>query len=278
MPAAGLPRSGAPPSPSSAPTLDGQAALVVDLESGRILYEKSMSEQRAPASLTKIMTVLLVLEAVEAGASAGRRGHRAERLPAGHVGGQQHGRHRPGRGCVAAGAAVCAMVGSANEACNVIGSYLSGSVSAFVERMNERAAQLGCTNTHFVNTNGLPAEDHYSTAYDLYLITTEAMKHPLFMEMCNTQSYEPSTGAINEGKTMHNSNALITTQSDYGAGYEYSYASGVKTGFTQAAGYCLISTAERGGVRALVIIMGCNGWYNAQIEPIPQFHRQHHPL
>ena len=258
----------------SAPELDGQAALVVDLDSGRFLYAMNAEQQRAPASLTKVMTVLLALEAVDRGDVSltdivtaqqdCREGLGEDSSTAGIIPGVQLSLRE---------LMYCAMVGSANEACNVIGSYLSGSVSAFVDRMNQRASQLGCVNTHFVNTNGLPAEDHYSTAYDLYLITMEAMKHPLFMEMANTIEYQPESRYVNDGKVIHNSNALISQYSDYNVydSYLYEGASGIKTGYTRAAGYCLISTAERGGVRALVIIMGCNGYYNAGIEEFRNF-------
>ena len=257
-----------------APTLDGQAALVVDLDSGRFLYAMNAEQQRAPASLTKVMTVLLALEAVDRGdvslsdtvtaQNDCREGLGEDSSTAGIVPGVQLSLRE---------LLYCAMVGSANEACNVIGSYLSGSVSAFVDRMNQRASQLGCVNTHFVNTNGLPAEGHYSTAYDLYLITMEAMKHPLFMEMANTIEYQPESRYVNDGKVIHNSNALISQYSDYNvySSYLYEGASGIKTGYTRAAGYCLISTAQRGSVRALVIVMGCNGYYNAGIEEFRNF-------
>ena len=258
----------------SAPELDAQAALVVDMDSGRFLYAMNAEQQRAPASLTKIMSVLLALEAVDRGdvslsdvvtaQSDCREGLGEDSSTAGIIPGVQLSLRE---------LLYCAMVGSANEACNVIGSYLSGSVSAFVDRMNQRASQLGCINTHFVNTNGLPAEDHYSTAYDIYLITLEALKHPLFMEMANTIEYQPESRYVNDGKVIHNSNALISQYSDYNAysSYLYDGASGVKTGYTRAAGYCLVSTASRGSVRALVIVMGCNGYYNAGIEEFRNF-------
>ena len=254
------------------PALDGQAALVVDLDSGNILYELNKEQQRAPASLTKVMTTLLALEALESG-----RANLDDRVTAQNDCRQGMDETSSTAG-ITPGIVVSfrellyvTMVGSANEACNVIGSYLAGSVDKFVEQMNARAAQLGCTQTHFVNTNGLPAEGHVSTAWDLYLITREAMKHPLFMELANTASYEPESIDVNGGAVMYNSNALLTPYGHYGAGYEYAYASGIKTGFTQAAGYCLISTAEKGGVRALVIVMGCRGLLNAQINEYRNF-------
>ena len=255
-----------------APYLDAQAALVVDLDSGNILYELNKDEQRAPASLTKIMTTLLALEAMDSGRvtlddrvtaqSDCRQGLTEDSSTAGIV---------PGLVVSFRELLYVTMVGSANEACNVIGAYLAGSVDNFVAQMNERALQLGCTKTHFVNTNGLPAEGHVSSAYDLYLITRAAMTHPLFMEMANTVSYEPESIDVNGGAVMYNSNALLTPYGHYGGGYEYAPASGIKTGFTQAAGYCLISTASRGDVRVLAVVMGCKGLLNAQINEYRNF-------
>lgn len=256
----------------AAPSLDAQAALVIDLDSGRVLYEQNKDQQRAPASLTKVMTTLLALEALDEGRvklddkvvaqNDCRQGLSEDSSTAGIV---------PGVTVSLRELLYVTMVGSANEACNVIGAYLAGTVDAFVAQMNERAAALGCTGTHFVNTNGLPAEGHVSTAWDLWLITREAMTHPLFLELANTESYEPESIDVNGGAVMYNSNALLTPNGHYGAGYEYAYASGVKTGFTQAAGYCLISTAEKNGVRALVIVMGCKGLLNAQLNEYRNF-------
>lgn len=255
------------------PTLNGQAAILVDLESGRILYEKNMNEQRAPASLTKIMTILLVLEAVDQGKvklddvvtaqDDCRIGMSDDSSTVGIV---------PGVQTTLRELLYCAMLMSANESCNVMASYIDGSISAFVEHMNSKAAALGCANTHFVNTNGLTEEGHYTSAYDLTLIAREAMRYPLFMELANTESYVPNTSLVNEGRTMFNSNALITTKSEYyGDRYLYSYASGIKTGYTRAAGYCLISTAEKDGMRLMAVVMGCDGWYNAQSETYYNF-------
>ena len=254
------------------PGLNAQSALLVDLDSGRVLYAKNADERRAPASLTKVMTVLLVLEAVNNGEIGlddmvtaqddCRDGMSDDSSTAGIM---------PGVTTTVRELLYCALLKSANESCNILGRYVSGSVSAIVERMNAKAQELGCTNTHFVNTNGLTAEDHYTSANDLYKITVAAMRYPLFMEMCNTQGYQPSTNAVNGGEIMYNSNALISSYSDDGYQYLYEYASGVKTGYTRAAGYCLISTAERQGVHVLAIVMGCDGWYNAQIEDLYNF-------
>ena len=256
------------------PQLNGQAAVLVDLDAGRVLYGYNMDAERAPASLTKVMTVLLALEAVDSG-----RVSLDEMIVAQDdcLEGLEDDSSTSG---IAPGVVIsmkdllyCALLQSANEACNIIGRYIGGSISGFVDQMNRKAEQLGCQHTHFVNTNGLPAENHYSSAYDQYLIFAEAMKHPLFMEISNAASYSADCTAVNNGEPIGNSNALIniTSISSNGGRYLYEGASGGKTGYTRAAGYCLISTAQRNGVRLLAVAMGCDGQLNAQVDDYYNF-------
>ena len=255
------------------PTLDGQAAALMDLKSGAILYQLNMEEQRAPASLTKIMTVLLALEAIQNGrctmddmvtAQADCRDGLGEDSSSAGI--------KPGDKLSMKDLLYCALLSSANEACNIIASYIEGGIPAFVAEMNAKANDLGCVNTHFANTNGLPMEGHYSSAYDMLLIAQEAMRYPDFMEIANTVSYSPETIVLNEGEPIGNSNALINPRSEYGGNrYLYEYASGIKTGYTRAAGYCLISTAEKDGVRLMAVVMGCQGWLNAGLEEYRNF-------
>ena len=251
------------------PQLNGQAAVLVDLDAGRVLYGYNMDAERAPASLTKVMTVLLALEAVDSG-----RVSLDEMIVAQDdcLEGLEDDSSTSG---IAPGVVIsmkdllyCALLQSANEACNIIGRYIGGSISGFVDQMNRKAEQLGCQHTHFVNTNGLPAENHYSSAYDQYLIFAEAMKHPLFMEISNAASYSADCTAVNNGEPIGNSNALINITSIYSNGGRYLYegASGGKTGYTRAAGYCLISTAQRNGVRLLAAAMRRVGQPNAQLD------------
>ena len=256
------------------PELNGKAAVLADLNSGKVLYAVNENEERAPASLTKVMTVLLALEALDAGRVSltdmvtaqddCRQGMEDDSSTSGIV---------PGMQVSMKDLLYCAMLQSANEGCNIIGRYLAGSISGFVDLMNQKAEALGCTHTHFMNTNGLPAENHYSSAYDQYIIFAEAMKYPLFMEISNTTSYLPENTAINAGEPIGNSNALINITSIYSNGGRYLYegASGGKTGYTRAAGYCLISTAKRDEVRLLAVAMGCDGALNAQIEDYYNF-------
>ena len=254
------------------PNIGAEAAVLVDMNSDRVIYEKNMDEERAPASLTKIMTALLALEAIDDGRAAMddmvtapndcRIGMDETSSTSGIV---------PGITLSLEELLYSTLLQSANEACNVIAVHIAGSIDAFVALMNARAQELGCRNTNFVNPNGLPAEGHHSTAYDLYLITREALKHPEFLEICNTKSHDAPLPEVNGGKPMENSNALINPNSVYGDAYVYEYASGVKTGYTKAAGYCLISTAEKDGVKLLAVILGCDGYLNAGIEEYHNF-------
>ena len=254
------------------PQIEAKAAVLVDLDSGRVLYSLNMDEQRAPASLTKIMTTLLALEAVEKGVCTMDTVIRAQDdCRQGMDESSSTASIQPGTELTMRELLYCAMIKSANEACNIIGSYLGGSIDGFVNMMNQRAAELGCVNTHFVTTNGLAAEGHYSSAYDLYLMTAEAMKHEEFMKIANTRSYLPTTPAVNAGETMYNSNALLHETPAYPGDYIYEGASGVKTGYTRAAGYCLVSTAEREGINVLAVVMGCDGFLNAGLDVYKNF-------
>lgn len=254
------------------PSVVAHSVVVADLNSDRVLYEKNMNEKAAPASLTKIMTILIVVEAVESGEirladpvtaqSDCRIGMETDSSTADIF---------PGDTLTVEQLLYCAMLASANEACNILGTYLSGSIAAFVDRMNQRAQQLGCTGTHFANTNGLTNADHYSTAYDFSLITREAIRHELFNTVVNTLSYDIPETSMAQARTLHSTNALICADSMYGSGYLYEGAAGVKTGYTRAAGYCLISTATRQDVGILCVVMGSTGPFNSDREDYGNF-------
>lgn len=255
------------------PDIPAPAAVLVELDTGKVLFSRNMDEQRPPASLTKVMTMLLTLEALDRGEIAMdtvitaqadcRDGLDEDSSTSGIM---------PGTNVTVSELLYCAMLQSANEACNILGEQLAGSISAFVDRMNQRAQELGCVNTHFVTTNGLPADNHYSSPYDLYLITKEALKYPDFLNIACTEQYQPQSPGVNNGQMMYNSNALMYATDYYGGDrYVYEYAAGVKTGYTRAAGYCLISTAEKDNVRLLAVVLGCDGWLNAGIDEYKNF-------
>ena len=257
---------------SQAPELNGKNIVLADLNTGRVIYSKDPDAVVAPASLTKIMTVLLAVEAVERGehaldemVTAGedcRTGLDDESSSAEIV---------PGEQMTYRDLLYCSMIQSASDACNVLASLLGGSINGFVEKMNERARDLGCDVTHFDDPNGL-SNNNQTTAYEMFLITQEAISHDYFMVVCNIADVTiPQTNTHPE-REYHNSNSLISSQSVYGGNrYLYTGAAGVKTGYTRAAGYCLISTAEREGLHFLAVVMGCDGWLNAGIEDYRNF-------
>lgn len=256
-----------------APSLrSAKAVVLADMDSGRLLFAMNENEQRAPASLTKIMTVLLAVEALEDGSVTLDEPVTAQAdCLAGLDTDSSTSGIQPGEILTYRDLLYCALVHSANEACNVLAHRISGSIAEFVALMNRRAAELGCTHTHFADPNGLSNENHYTTAYEMYLITREALKHSLFEEICNTKSYVVGATNLSESRSFANSNALISADSDYGSTYLYPFAAGVKTGFTQKAGYCLVSTAEKDGVRLLAVVMGCDGYLNTGIDEYENF-------
>lgn len=239
------------------PSVVANAVVLADLSTGEIIYAKNSTQTVAPASLTKIMTILLAVESMERGE------HSMDEMVTAYddcrIGMDESSSTSniyPGETLSFGDLIYCAMLDSANEACNIIARYLDGSIEAFVQRMNRRAAELGMTGTSFVNPNGLTADGHYTTAYDFFLLTQEVVRHPQFMEICNTKTYTTAASNVNAPRQLNNSNALICTGSIYGSGYYYEYASGIKTGYTSAAGSCLISTAEKSGIRVAAIVMG----------------------
>ena len=243
------------------PQLTAQAVLLADLDSGAVLYERNADAQRSPASITKIMTLMLTLEAVERGeirlddpVTAGadcRRGMRDDSSTTGIVAGET---------LRLEDLLYCAAVASGNDACNVLAAYVAGDIPSFVALMNRRAEGLGCTQTHFVDPHGL-SYDNLTSARDLYRITLEAMRLPAFMELCDCPAVTVPATNVFPPRELKSSNALISDQGIYGDRYLYEGAHGVKTGYTRAAGYCLISTAQRGDMRLLAIVLGCDGPY-----------------
>ena len=150
----------------------------------------------------------------------------------------------------------CLMVASANEAANILAIQVSGSVPAFVDLMNQRAQELGCTGTHFANPHGLHNDDHYTTAYDIYLISAQAMKDPLFQEIVSTKEYYVPATNLSDQRHFFNTNALLSQLKYWG--YVYPYATGIKTGHTGEAGRCLVSSATRDGRTLIAVVLGAN--------------------
>ncbi len=251
------------------PALSSPTVLIMDRHTGEILMEHGADERVYPASITKIMTVLLAVEAIENGSVAmtdevtASENVTFDLVADGSSAGIMVGETMPLESLLYA-----AMLSSANEACNIIAEHVGGGISNFVAMMNSRAKELGCTATNFVNTHGLPHDDHYTTARDFSLIALEASRHELFMKLCSTPNITIPPTNLSGERTLKNSNALLCTDSIYGSQYLYQYANGMKTGHTNAAGYCLISTAEKDGIQLLAAVFGgAENWPG----PIPEY-------
>jgi D-alanyl-D-alanine carboxypeptidase (penicillin-binding protein 5/6) len=234
--------------------VNAKAALLVEAETGTIYYAKNESDHLFPASTTKMMTALLAIEAIER--EEVRFTDLVEASATSQEGLVWDGSTQnivPGEIMSLEDLLYCALVASANEACNIIAEYVSkGSVMDFVQMMNHRAEALGCRDTHFSNTHGLPSDDHYTTAYDLYLIAAEALKHPEFVRICNTTTWETSATNLSEPRLLNTTNSLIIPEkTEY-----YQYAAGIKTGSTSEAGFCLVSSAEKDEIHLISVVLG----------------------
>lgn len=229
-----------------------KAAMLVDLNTGKIIYEQNADEKIYPASLTKIMTCLLVLEngnlsdTVTVTADA-FHGLDDSSSTAGLV---------EGESMTVETLLYCMMISSGNEASNVAAEYISGSVDAFVDLMNSRAQELGCTGTHFANPHGLHEQDHYTTARDLMKITMAALKSEMFKTITNTSEYILPANEFADERKLTTTNQLILNNTSNG--FYYSKAAGIKTGFTTPAGRCVISTAKDDGMYFLGIVCGAD--------------------
>ncbi len=230
--------------------IEARSAIVMDADTGAILYSKLMDEKRYPASITKIMTCLLALENssmddivtfTEEGIKEAYAGS-SNCVP---VLGEEFTMEQ---------ALNIMMLKSANDMATQIGVQIGGSVEGFTQMMNERAAQLGCTGTHFNNSNGLPDENHYSTAHDFALIMQECIKNDDFRRITSTAVVTiPPTNKTSTERIYQNHCALVVpNDSRY-----YEYCIGGKTGYTDSAWRTLVSAAEKDGRRLVCVTMKC---------------------
>ena len=238
--------------------VDARAALLVEKETGEILYEKNAHEKNYPASITKLTVALLVFEAIDAGQLSLDQPITAHEsaFEGLSIYGSTAG-IKVGEVLTVEQLLQCMLIVSANEACNILAEAVcgEGNISQFVQRMNERAAALGCENTHYVNTSGLHDPDHYTTAWDIYLITRALMPYEKFMEICNSKSYTvPATNMTDKPRELHSTNFLISNWR--ARGYVYRDAQGIKTGSTEEAGHCLVSSAVRGDRQLVSVVLG----------------------
>lgn len=233
------------------------AIQLINLDTGTVVYEKNPDKHREPASTTKIMTYIVVYENVEDPENTTvtiSEKIRDELLGTGSsLSGIQ-----VGDVLTVSQLLRCMMIPSGNDAALALADFVGGGdVQKFVDMMNEKAAELGCTDTHFMNPHGLHDDNHYTTARDLAIITQYAMMLPEFMDITNTTNiyYKPAGGPYAEEKRLLvTTNRLIHKTLD--PQYYYQYAQGIKTGSHDQAGYCLVSTAKKNGLSYLCVALG----------------------
>ena len=232
--------------------LAAETAVLMDAASGEVLYAKNADQKMYPASITKLMTILLALE----------HGKLTDEITFSHDAvyniepGSAHIAIMEGETLTLEQVLRAIILRSANEASNGAAEYVDGSVEAFAKHMTERAKELGCKNTNFVNANGLHDENHYTTAYDMALIAKELLTHEEYRSMMSETYYEiPPTNKQTETRYLHGQHQMLNPNSIY----YYEDATGGKTGFTSEALNTLVTYAERDGMELIAVVMKCNG-------------------
>ena len=228
-----------------------KASILVDATDGHDIYSENADSKVFPASITKLMTALVVAENVDdlsVIVTANESAFEGLSDAGSSVG------IKIGEEMSADNLLICLLVASANEAANILAEYVSGSVSAFVELMNTRAAELGLTGTHFMNPHGLHNEEHYTTARDVAKIALEVRKHKRLREICSMEMATIPETNIGKERFFYTTNSLISLYKE--RGYKYSRANGMKTGSTTPAGLCLVASAEYNGMELISVVLG----------------------
>lgn len=226
--------------------VNAKSAVLMDYNTKEILYEKNPQEKVYPASLTKIMTLILGMEALESGKISLNDEVRISAHAASRGGSQlwlEEGETQTVENLFKA-----ITIRSANDAAVALAEYIAGSEEVFVKMMNEKAKELGMNNTNFMNASGLHHENHYTTAYDVALMSAELLKHEKIHDWLTVYMDEMLVGKKKDKvQSLVNTNRLIK---------EYEGTTGIKTGSTSQAGYCLSASAKRGNLHLIAVIMG----------------------
>ncbi|MCR5416490.1 MAG: D-alanyl-D-alanine carboxypeptidase [Pseudobutyrivibrio sp.] len=227
-----------------------ESAIIMEQETGSILYEKNMDDVHYPASITKIMTALIVLENCSLDETVT---FSADAVYGTELGSSSIARD-VGEEMTVEQTLYGMMLESANECAYALGEHVAGDVDSFVDMMNAKAKELGCTNTHFNNTNGLPDENHWTSAHDMALIARAAYAIPKFAEIVGTKNYTiPATNKHSDPTPLNNHHCMLhyykTNQ------YLYDYCMGGKTGYTVVAGATLVTYAKKDGMTLICVVM-----------------------
>lgn len=242
-----------PPEPGTAvnwpegPSVTAESAVLLDLETGTVLYEKNKDVKQYPASTTKVMTCLLAIE----NCSLDETVTFSKEAVFGIEAGSSNVGMDVGQSISMEEALYCIMLESANEVASAVAEHVAGSTAKFAEMMTQRAKELGCQNTNFVNANGLHDDEHYTTAYDLALITSAYFKNETLTKIANTNTYEMHATATQPDEfTMVNHHKMLP-----GKDHTYEFTVGGKTGYTNAARQTLTTYAEKGGMKLVCTVM-----------------------
>jgi len=223
---------------------NAKSAILLDVDTGTVIYEKNAHEKLPPASITKVMTMLLIMEALERGEIKLSDKVRTSEYAASMGGSQIF--LEPGEMMTVEDMLKGIAIASGNDASVAMAEHLAGTEEAFIKKMNERAKELGLKNTNFVNTNGLPAENHFSSAHDIAVMSRELLKHEEITKFTSIyQDYLRKDS--NRPFWLVNTNKLVRF---------YPGADGLKTGYTAEAKYCLSATAKKDNMRVVAVVMG----------------------
>jgi D-alanyl-D-alanine carboxypeptidase (penicillin-binding protein 5/6) len=229
--------------------INASAAVLIDAGTGETIYEKNPHIHMAPASTTKIMTAIIAIEhgdlehEVKISANAASTPGSSMRLRRG----EKYSLHQLLYGL---------LLPSGNDAATAIAEYIAGSEVKFAGLMNEKAKELGMADTHFKNASGLPAEGHYSTAYDLALLARYALENPVFAAIVQTKFTSVPVSRSKVKKPLTNHNKLL---------WQYPYTTGIKTGYTRKAGRCLVASATQKETSLISVVLKSGTMYNDSI-------------
>ena len=231
------------------PSVSADSAIVMDVQSGTVLYEKNIDKKQYPASITKIMTAFLAIENSSLSETVTYSRQAVTNLESGasNVG------IKPGEKLTMEDSLYAILLMSANEACNGVAEHVAGSIDNFVKMMNDRAKELGCTNTHFANTNGLWMKNHYTSAHDMALISQAAYKNPIFAKITGTKRYITKKTNKSGVRYLHNHHVMLYASTF--SQYLYEPCVGGKTGYTSKCRYTLVTYAKKNNMTLLSVIM-----------------------
>ncbi len=231
-------------------SVDAKASLIVETNSGKIIHQDNAEVQNYPASVTKILTAIIVLEKCELNDTVTVTKSAISNIPSGYV----IAPLLEGEKVKVEDLLYALMLKSSNDAAYVLAEHVGGSVDGFSEMMNKKAKEIGCKNSHFVNPNGIHNDNHYTTAYDMYLIAKYAMKNEKFVKIVSTYQYTlPATNKyLKNDRIMKNTNNFVNPTNKY---YNEN-VKGIKTGTTLQAGNCLITSTSKNGFDVITVILG----------------------